>query len=403
MKIIHTADLHIGQVIYQNYSRTDEHDHFFSQLGHWCMAERPDALLVSGDVFDIQQPGAAVTGQFNDYFITLHNLCPDMDIIITAGNHDSASRLEAEAPLWHLAKVHVFGTAPSVNLEGEELERYIVELPSGFIVALPYMTGDRREQIQTLLDKVAEKNSCGKPVVLMGHLAVAGSDMTGHGEIGAIQTQSLSSLGKGYDYAALGHIHKPQTLGHQEDALTGKVSYPSGVARYSGSALHVSCDEAYPHTVSVVEIPSHGAEVNIRQLRINELRHFYTIPEDGGCLADEKQVLEAVRNFARKNGKGYFRLRLDYNASLPSNLDQLIYDSISAYGDNLRYNPKPIWTGQPMGAEEESRPVFEVADLQQMSDPLEFIEKTIDNYPGLDLDMVKEAFKQVRKEIENEN
>ena len=60
MKILHTADLHLGQVIYQNYDRSDEHQHFFRQLEQWCKEEQPDALLVSGDVFDIQQPSATV-------------------------------------------------------------------------------------------------------------------------------------------------------------------------------------------------------------------------------------------------------------------------------------------------------------------------------------------------------
>ena len=56
MKLLHTADLHIGQILYQNYDRCDEHLHFFKQLTQWCKKEQPDALLVSGDVFDIQQP-----------------------------------------------------------------------------------------------------------------------------------------------------------------------------------------------------------------------------------------------------------------------------------------------------------------------------------------------------------
>ena len=91
MKIIHTADLHLGQVIYQNYDRADEHRHFFHQLAEWCKQEKPDALLVSGDVFDIQQPSAATKKAFTDYFVSLHQSCPTMHIIITAGNHDSAS------------------------------------------------------------------------------------------------------------------------------------------------------------------------------------------------------------------------------------------------------------------------------------------------------------------------
>ena len=67
MKILHTADLHLGQIIYQNYDRSDEHRHFFRQLEQWCKEEQPDALLVSGDVFDIQQPSATVKKAFTDY------------------------------------------------------------------------------------------------------------------------------------------------------------------------------------------------------------------------------------------------------------------------------------------------------------------------------------------------
>ena len=50
MKIIHTADLHLGQILYQNYDRVDEHIHFFRQLERWCREEQPDALIVSGDI-----------------------------------------------------------------------------------------------------------------------------------------------------------------------------------------------------------------------------------------------------------------------------------------------------------------------------------------------------------------
>lgn len=89
MKILHTADLHLGQVIYQNYDRTDEHDCFFSQLEQWCREERPDALVVSGDVFDIQQPSAATWKNFTDRFVRLHEASPGMHIVIVAGNHDS--------------------------------------------------------------------------------------------------------------------------------------------------------------------------------------------------------------------------------------------------------------------------------------------------------------------------
>ena len=400
MKILHTADLHLGQVIYQNYDRADEHRQFFAQLEKWCKEEQPDALLVSGDVFDIQQPSAATKKAFTDSFVDLHRACPQMKIVITAGNHDSASRIQADSAVWELANAVLIGTAPAMGIsDGEWQDDYIVKLDSGYIIAMPYMNGNRCEQLQSILDRVAQDNTENKPVVMMGHLAVTGMDATGH-EIGTIRTQEVASLGTGYDYCALGHIHKPQTIGHPDDCMEEDVTYPSGVVRYSGSALHVSCDEKYPHSVSVVNIEEHGGDVNIKQLRIDELRHFYELPEDkDACFKTADEALRAIHEFAEENKSGYFRLKIDYNADLPSNFSNMVYDTLIPYGDEVRFNPKHIWVGKPeVSMEECSKPVFEVAELQDMKDPYTFVEKTKDQYPGLDLDMVKEAFEEVKEE-----
>jgi len=404
MKIIHTADLHLGQIIYQNYDRTDEHEHFFRQLEQFCREENPDALLVSGDIFDIQQPSASTRKYFTDHFVKLHSVCPAMRIIITAGNHDSASRIQADSAVWELAATTLVGASPSPELlpldDGWQKD-YAVKMDSGYVIALPYMSSERVEVIQSILDWVKKDNIEEKPVLMMGHLAVTGADPFGHNiEIGKLRTTAVSSLGEGYDYLALGHIHKPQTIGHPEDCLVNDVVYPSGVIRYSGSALHVSCDEKYPHTVSIVEIAKHGGDVRIRQRRIDELLHFYELPPDGSSFTSAEKAIEAVRDFADKEGKGYIRLRLDYNTSLPSNFSNAVYDVLRPYSDWVRFNPKHVWTGAPaIKDDENSRPTFEVADLQQMTDPMSFIEKTRDQYPGLDLDDVRSAFEEVREEM----
>ena len=404
MKILHTADLHLGQIIYQNYDRSDEHQHFFRQLEAWCREEQPDALLVSGDIFDIQQPSASVKKAFTEHFVQLHQACPAMHIIIVAGNHDSASRLQADNAIWKFADTTLIGMAPSNELlkspDGWQ-DNYIVKLPTGFVVALPYMIGERRDLLQNLLDQVQEQNTDGLPVVMMGHLAVTGSDVTGHGfEIGKIATQGIDSLGQGYDYLALGHIHKPQTIGHPDDALKDQVSYPSPVVRYSGSALHVSCDETYPHTVSLVEIDRHEGQVSIRQLRIDELRHFFVLPADDTSFTSADDAIQAIQEFSTQQGKGYFRLRIDYKTALPTNFNQMIYDAIASHNEEIRYNPKIIWTGMPdKDSTEAARPTFEVADLQQMTDPFKFVEKTIEQYPELKLDEVREAFREITEEV----
>lgn len=404
MKILHTADLHLGQIIYQNYDREDEHNHFFTQLEAWCKDEQPDALIVSGDVFDIQQPSAATKKDFTDHFVALHKACPEMKIVITAGNHDSAARIQADSAVWDLANATLVGTTPSAEVaagpDGWQ-DKYIVKLDSGYIIAMPYTIGERQGMLQSILDRVAADNTDGKPVVMMGHLAVTGMDSTGHDfEVGKIKTQSLETLGTGYDYLALGHIHKPQTIGHLADFYESECTYPAPVVRYSGSALHVSCDEAYPHSVSLVSIDHHGGSVTVRQLPIDELRHFYTLPQDGSSYTTAEEALKGIEEFAQEKGRGYFRLQIDYKADLPANFSNSVYDLIALYGDEIRFNPKTIWTGQSEEEKEQERPTFEVADLQQMTDPFAFIEKTKDQYPGLNLDFVRKAFVQVKEEIE---
>lgn len=407
MKIIHTADLHLGQIIYQSYDRVDEHLHFFSQLTEWCRTERPDALLVSGDIFDIQQPSATTKKAFNDYFVNLHQACPDMHIVITAGNHDSASRIQADNSVWKLHKTHLIGISPSLELLASDdttwINDYIITLESGYIIALPFMMGDRQALIQSILDYVAEMNTSQKPVVMMGHLAITGMDATGHDiEIGKIKTLDIEAVGRGYDYLALGHIHKPQTIGHLEDCMTlERVTYPAGVIRYSGSALHISCDEQYPHTVSVIDIDKHGGSVSIRQLRIHELRHFYTLPLGGGSYKSEKEALDGVKDFCINNIEGgYIRLQIDYNIGLSANFTQQVYDLIAPYNGKVRYNAKIIWTGAPSIDESaQQKPIFEIADLQQMTDPMNFIERTFSQYPRLNLEEVRIAFEEIKKEI----
>lgn len=403
MKILHTADLHIGQILYQNYDRCDEHLHFFRQLTRWCQEERPDALLVSGDVFDIQQPSTATKKLFNEQFVKLQKALPNMHIVITAGNHDSASRLHADRDVWTFSNTHLVGVAPSLNLDDDWQDDYIIELPSGFIVAMPYMLGERSQQLQSVLNRVAERNTDGRPVVMMGHLAVTGSDVTGHDfEIGTLKTQSLASLGTGYDYLALGHIHKPQTLGHPNDAMImDALTYPAPVARYSGSALHVSCDEAYPHTVSMVEIDKHGGQVTLRQLRIDELRHFYTLPEDpNAAYANEQEALESIEHFCQTVGRGYIRLKVHYSADLSANFAQKVYDLLESHGGEVRYNPKTLWIGEPEKGHDEVKQAFEVAELQQMTDPMVFIEKTQAQYPKLDMQALRGVFKEIEAEVE---
>ncbi len=415
MKILHTADLHLGQTLYQHYERADEHRHFFNQLGQWCSEQRPDALLVSGDVFDVQNPSPEALKAFTEQFVAMHRACPSMHIFITAGNHDSASRLQAYRDLWEIAQVHVVGVSPSpeylTRVDGWQAE-YVFRLDSGVVVALPYLRcgGERYQQLlQAILDYAAKVNTDNLPVIMMAHTAVAGMDFEGHNfDIGTIRTVPLSAMGSGYDYLALGHIHKPQTLGHSNHSFEAPVTYAAPVARYSGSALHVSCDETYPHSVSMVEIDSHGGSVRLTPLRINQLRHFYVLPLDGSTYSSEKQALEGLKAFIRDHNHAYFRFRLQAELTLAPDFDQKVYALIEADGDDssgdLRYNPKPLRVGVAnTSTANDSAPVIAISDLQQMASPVDFILQTIDQYPDFDPDEVREIFAELEEILNRQN
>ena len=108
MKIIHTSDWHLGQEFY-SYDRTEEHEAFLQQLENIVAIEQPDALVISGDIYHNATPSNSVMKLFNDHLDEIRKACPSMQIIIIAGNHDSASRLDIFASAWRHMNVHVIG------------------------------------------------------------------------------------------------------------------------------------------------------------------------------------------------------------------------------------------------------------------------------------------------------
>lgn len=301
MKIIHTSDWHLGQQLF-DYDRSEEQRDFLRQLRDWVAAEQPDVLLVSGDVFHYCSPSASAQRLYTDALVDLHETCPSMQIVITAGNHDSSSKLEISRNLWKYAGVTVVGSICRNEAGEVDLERHLVEVkdgngkPKGYVVALPHVypqnfpsldeevpREDRqRFFIQTLLDRVAERNTAHLPVVLMAHLAVTGSDITGQDDgRGGMDYTDIRLMGEGYDYLALGHIHFPQTL-------------PGGRARYCGSPLPVSFDESYGHSVSVVELAAHGVMPEVRTLPVRNLWPLKVLPAQAVPLEEALDVLKAL-------------------------------------------------------------------------------------------------------------
>src|ERR1019366_4363025 len=108
MKILHTADWHIGQTFYE-YDRTYEHQQFLNWLVNTTEKEGIDIVIVSGDIFDISNPSASAIKLFYSFLKNVVKVQPGLQIIITAGNHDSAARLESPKPLLESSNIHIIG------------------------------------------------------------------------------------------------------------------------------------------------------------------------------------------------------------------------------------------------------------------------------------------------------
>lgn len=305
MKILHTSDWHLGHTLY-HFERTEEQSALLDQLVELVSREKPDVFLVSGDLYHTSQPSAAVQKLFAQTMVRLHDAHPTMTLVVTAGNHDSGSRHEVFRLPWKALNVHAIG-----QLDKSNLDRHLIEVPGkGFVVAVPYVHESFLPEgfFQQLLNRVTECNSHQLPVVLSAHLTVQGCDFTGHDRateatVGGIDAWNVSQLGEGYDYLALGHIHRPQFVhtGHHN-------------VRYSGTPMAVSFDENYPHTVSIVEIGQRGDTPQVREVEIHNPRPLVTLPAQGTATWEEAQQL--LRQFP-DDQPAYLRVKVVVEDFLP--------------------------------------------------------------------------------------
>lgn len=315
MKILHTSDWHLGHVLY-NYSREEEQQNMLDRIVETVRNEQPDALLIAGDVYDTTQPSATVQKMFADSIVRMHDACPGMQIFCIAGNHDSGSRHMIFQTPWQALGVHMIGSI----LRDSDLEDYIFKIEGkGYIIAVPFAFGRFMpdDVFRRLTGMVAERNAREQlPVFVMGHLALFKTDYRGHDQstddnIGGVPCQEIDILGDDYDYVALGHIHKQQTLGAK------------GNVRYSGTPIAVNFDESYSgnrHGVTVVSCRKHGGPVTITPVDIDNIRPLVNIPAQGYDNWDN--VLEELKSFP-DDIPAYLRLNVEIEKSLKAgSLDQ---------------------------------------------------------------------------------
>ncbi|HYQ37631.1 MAG TPA: exonuclease subunit SbcD, partial [Pseudomonas sp.] len=108
MRLIHTSDWHLGQTLH-GQDRDFEHAAFLAWLLDTLVAQRADALLIAGDVFDTVNPPLKAQERLYDFIVEAHRRLPQLDIVMIAGNHDSGGRIELPAPLMRRLNAHALG------------------------------------------------------------------------------------------------------------------------------------------------------------------------------------------------------------------------------------------------------------------------------------------------------
>lgn len=309
MKIIHTADLHLGNVFHQ-HSRVEEHRHFFQWLLQTLREETPDALIISGDIFDTPNPSVEVQRLFFDFLTDCTDQNEGMQVVIIAGNHDSGARLETAEALLQQHNIYVRGTVHRTG-DSYDFERNILPLSTRhsseaavvcyalpFLRAIDYPHGMSVEE--GLKYHLEQMDKCHKksdfkslPVVVAAHFYAVGAyvNEVEHSErlvVGGQDAVSVGNMAKRYAYTALGHIHKAQAVNDLD------------TVRYAGSPIPLSFSERdYQRSVTLLNIDE-GGNTEVSILDYTPLCVLLTLPKYG--YASPEKLLSLLSELPEDDG-----------------------------------------------------------------------------------------------------
>ena len=256
MIFLHTSDWHLGATGGER-DLWDDQKYFIDAICGIVREKRVDAVLLAGDVYDRSVPAASAIGLY-DY--AMNRLCGELGVkvLTIAGNHDSAERLASCAGLLDKAGLYLQGAA--------QREPRVVEFADSQVFFLPWMTEEKikslypeerdgitdlTEAYRVAVNHMREKFIPGKHHLLLSHAFITNAETSTSdraAEIG-FATQVPASVFEGFDYVALGHIHKPQQV--------------NPFIRYSGSPMAYSFgrEERQEKSVTLIDTASMTQEV----------------------------------------------------------------------------------------------------------------------------------------------
>lgn len=273
MKFFHLSDLHIGLKLMNRDLREEQMD-ILRQVTDLAREEQPDAVVIAGDIYDKAVPAAEAVEVFDSFITELRRAVPEAEIMLISGNHDSGLRLNCFREILDEQKVHMIGLPP--RKEEEYIEKVTIQDAFGPVnfYLLPFVKPSMVKQIvgvdengnnlsydATLHKLIAreEVNTAERNVLVshqfylpVGENAESVERMDSEiRTVGNIDAVAADMLGV-FDYAALGHIHKPMKVG-------------SELYRYCGTPLACSVSEAGQQKgVIMVEIGEKDSRTSVK-------------------------------------------------------------------------------------------------------------------------------------------
>lgn len=306
IRILHTADWHLGQTFF-GYDRTGEHELFLNWLIEEICRKEVDALIIAGDVFDVSNPSAASQRMYYEFIYRVSAVNPQLQIVIVAGNHDSAARLEAPLPLLQAMRTEVRGVVRKLE-DGEiDYDHLTIELKNRngevevLCMAVPFLRQGDYPVVQTAGNSYAEgvrefytrflkrlwrRRTDSQAILAIGHLQATGSeiaekDYSERTVIGGLECVSPDVFPEQIAYTALGHIHKAQRVSGRENM------------RYAGSPIPMSFAEKHYHHGVVMVTFDEGCAVDIERIECPKLIPLISVP--AGKPLPPETVLEELK------------------------------------------------------------------------------------------------------------
>ncbi len=266
MKLIHLSDLHLGKRL-NEFSLGEDQEYILNQILEIVEAERPDALLIAGDVYDKAIPSVEAVALFDEFLVRLSGL--RLHIFVISGNHDSPERIAFASRLLDASGIHLSpvysGSVEPIRLEDDfgPVNFYLLPFVKPIHVRRFFPEEPTDTYSQALATAVGHMHLDEKQRnILLTHQFVTGASRSDSEEISVGGADNVdSAVFEVFDYVALGHLHRPQHCGSRK-------------IRYCGTPLQYSFSEAEEEkSLTVVELKEKGS-LSIRTLPLKPLHEL---------------------------------------------------------------------------------------------------------------------------------